>query len=62
MKKKLEEEILSLVSSIKEEEKEIKGKKESDSIKDIRYINKALKIDGKSENIICVILDKGEGR
>lgn len=61
MKKKLEEEILGLVSSIKEEEKEIKGKKESDSIKDIRYINKALKIDGKSENIICVILDKGEG-
>ena len=61
MKKKIEEEILSLASSIKEEEKEIKGKKESDSIQDIKYIDKALKIDGKAEAILCIVFDKGEG-
>lgn len=60
MQKNLETQILELIRKMKEDERQIKGKNEIDSVKDIRYIENAIKIDGKPTNIICMVLDKGK--
>lgn len=60
MQKNLETQILELIRKMKEDERQIKGKNEIDSVKDIRYIENAIKIDGKPTNIICMVLNKGK--
>ena len=60
MQRKLEEQILNLIKTMKQDERKIKGKKETEAIEDVRYIENALEIDGEWTNIICMVLNKGK--
>ena len=61
MNKELEKQILNLAGKIEHEENKIKGKKEANSIQDVRYIENAIELDGDYKNLICMVFDKGEG-